>query len=121
MKKQTPVHKIRPDVEYMPPEDYELPAPKLVVTHDGPITYCPHEQIKIYPYHRIIQCSACSATLDPFEYLLAVGKQENSHLSHLRYLQIQSKQYTEEVEKLRKEVNKLKKVYAEKNTQTNEN
>lgn len=110
-KSKTPVHKIRPDVEYMPPEDYELPAPKLVVKHENDldVKYCPHEQIRIFPFHRIIQCNECGATLDPFDYLLAVGKQENNQLSHVKYLKIQAKQYTDEVEKLRLELKKLKK------------
>jgi hypothetical protein len=108
-KPKAPVHKIRPDVEYMPPEDYELPELKVIIAKDGPIEYCPHDQIKIYPHHRVIQCSHCGKSLDPFEYLLAVGKEENNQLTHVRYLKIQAKQYTEEVERLRLEVKNSRK------------
>jgi len=108
--KKAPVHKIRPDVEYMPPDNYELPGPKLVVANDHPNNkFCSHERIRIFPYHRIIQCNACGATLDPFDYLLTIGMQENNQLSHLKYLKIQARQCEKELEKLKSEIKAVKK------------
>jgi hypothetical protein len=94
----------------MPPEDFEPPELKIVITNDKPdYRYCTHEQIKIFPHHRIIQCSECGARLDPFEHLLAVGRKEGNQLSNITYLSAQVKRYSEEIEKLKKEILKLKK------------
>jgi len=97
-------------VEYMPPENYEPPGLKLIIANDKPDNkFCPHEQIKIYPHHRIIQCSSCGATLDPFEHLLAAAKQEGNQLTHLNYLRHQVKRLQEDEEKLKKTIAKLRK------------
>lgn len=107
--KQPPVIKIRPDVEYMPPENYEPPELKIIVAQDSPLGYCPHDQIKIYPHHRVIQCSRCHANLDPFEHLLVVGRKEGNQLSNISHLTYQVKALQEEAEKLKKEIAKLRK------------
>jgi hypothetical protein len=110
MDPQAPIIKIRPDVEYMPPENYEPPELKAIVAKDDPgIGFCPHEQIKIFPHHRVIQCSNCNATLDPFEHLLSVARKEGNQLSNITYLQHRVKHYSEEIEKLKKEILKLRK------------
>jgi hypothetical protein len=105
---ETPVIKIRPDVEYMPPENYEPPELKIVIQDEANKKYCPHEYIKIYPHHRIIQCAECRATLDPFDHLVAVGRREGNQLSNLKYLQLQVKRLQEEEEALKKAITKLR-------------
>lgn len=106
--KKSPIIKIRPDVEYMPPHDYEPPELKIVIAPDPNMKFCPHDQIKIYPHHRLIQCSDCGITLDPFDFLLQVGQKEGNQLSNLRYLNHQVKQLQEEETKLKASISKLK-------------
>lgn len=104
-----PVVKIWPDVEYMPPEDYELPEMKIVIANDDPNKkYCPHDRIKIFPHYRVIQCAECNATLEPFDYLLSVGRLENNELSSIKYLKNQLKRLQQEEEEHKKTVAKLR-------------
>lgn len=110
MDKPTPIVKIKADVEYMPPENFEPPELKLIVTDDAPShQFCPHDQIKIYPHHRLIQCSNCKATLDPFDHLLMVGRKEGNQLSNITYLTYRLKALNEDIEKLKKQIQKLRK------------
>lgn len=109
MENKTPIVNIKPDVVYMPPENFEAPGLKIVIAPDPIIKFCPHDQIKIFPHHRLIQCNNCGITLDPFDYLLDVGKKEGNQLSNIVYLNHRAKQLTEEVDRLQKEIKYLKK------------
>lgn len=109
MENKTPIIKIRPDVEYMPPENYEPPELKIIIKPDANKKYCPHDQIKIFPHPRLIQCSNCGTTLDPFDHLLSVGLKEGNQLSNITYLSNRVKQLSEDVERLKKEILRLRK------------
>lgn len=103
------VIKIRPDVEVMPKEDYESPELKIVIAKDeGSHKYCPHEHIRLFEHHRIVQCSDCGARLDPFDHLLKVGRQEGNKLSEITWLTYQIKNLTKDRDDLKKEISKLK-------------
>lgn len=106
---ETPIIPIKPDVQYMPPENYEPPELKIVVAPDPVTKFCSHDQIKIFPHHRLIQCSNCGITLDPFDYLLAVGKKEGNQLSNITYLKHQVKRLQDEEARLKKSIIYLKK------------
>ncbi len=106
---QTPVVRIRPEVEYMPPENYEAPELKIIVVKDEQAKkYCPHDHIKVYQHHRAILCADCGAQLDPFDHLVAVGLSENGQLSSLKYLRVQVKRLQEEEEALKQSITKLR-------------
>ena len=106
---KTPIIKLKPDVEYMSPENYEPPELKIIVTEKEPIKFCPHDQIKIHPHHRVIHCSNCNATLDPFDHLLRVGLMEGNTLTNITWLKHQVKRLQEEEEKLKKSIAQLRK------------
>jgi hypothetical protein len=103
------VLKITPirEVEVMPKEDYEAPELKIAVSDDRH-KFCAHEHIKLYEHHRLVQCSDCGATLDPFEHLLTVGKKESGQLSHLTWLRYHVKHLEQDAETLKREISKLK-------------
>lgn len=105
---KTPVIRINPDapdIEVTNPDDYEPPEIKLAVEEPEAQKYCLHEQIRIFPRHRLIQCRACHATLDPFDYLLQMGKQECNYNQYIKSLVIQSKSLEKELGEVRKELN----------------
>jgi hypothetical protein len=102
------VIKIRPDVEVMPKEDYESPELKAVIVKEDHSKFCPHEHIRIFEHHRLVQCSDCGASLDPFDYILSVGRQEGNKLSEMTWLKYQIKNLTEERDVIKKEISKLR-------------
>lgn len=84
-----------------------IPAPQLQVA-PGPKPYCKHEHINIYKYHRTIYCKDCGATLDAFDWVLAMGKQEEMQFSNLKWLEWELKRKREEMERLEKDIKNLK-------------
>lgn len=96
-----------PDVVVMPKDDFEMPELKIVLAKEEFRPFCPHDQIRIFEYYRIVECYNCGERLDAFDYLLSVGKKENNKLSELRWLSYQVKHKNEEIEKLKKETAKL--------------
>jgi len=96
-----------PDVVLMPKEDFEMPELKIILPKEEFRPFCPHDKIRIWEYHRIVECYGCGERLDPFDYLLNVGKKENNKLSELKWLGYQVKHKNEEIEKLKKEISKL--------------
>lgn len=113
MKRENKVIKINddvPDVIIMPAKEYEDPELKIVFIEakEEPTKYCAHERIRIWKYHRLIQCFNCGQTLDAFEYLVMIGTFENNKASHLKNLHYEVKWKLEEIEQLKKQIAKLK-------------
>jgi hypothetical protein len=110
MPKKTPVINIKPaDIEVMNPDDFEAPELFIVVDEPTGQKFCAHEQIRIFPHHRLIHCRDCQAVLDPFDYMLKAGRLSHNFLSHMKYLKIQMDRMVKEEEQLRKLYNSLKK------------
>lgn len=104
---KAPVIKIRPDIEIMPPEDCEPPELKIAVVENHE-RYCEHGFIKVFPHHRVVSCAECGAILDPFDYLLLVGKLEIHKLSNVKYYKKEVERLVEQIEILKEEKSRLK-------------
>lgn len=88
-------------------EDYEPPEVKIAIS-DNRHEFCAHETIKIFEHHRIVVCRECGAKLDPFTWLLDMGKRESGVASGLPFLKYQYSHMEKEIESLRNQLSKLK-------------
>lgn len=95
-------------VHIIPPDEYELPEPQLTLEPDPVKRYCPHAHVRIYQHYRVIKCADCQATLDPFDFLVQKGQQEQCAFSNIKMLHWEKKRKEEEIENLKKEISKLK-------------
>lgn len=102
MEKSTPVIKINPDIEVMNPDDFEEPEMYVVVAKDEPLAFCDHQEICIYPHHRLIECRKCKKRIDPFDYILNAGRQSYNFVSHMKYLKMQMDRMINEEQDLAK-------------------
>lgn len=94
-------------IRVIPKEELELPEMAIVI-EEKPGPYCPHEQVKAFPFYRILQCVRCGKQLEPFDYILHLGNKERNLQSNLRILHYEVKHKKEEKEKLENEIKKLK-------------
>lgn len=102
-----PVIPLNNIVHVVPKEDLQLPEMAVVIEEQrGP--YCPHEQIKVWPFYRVVECLKCKQRLDPFDYLLRLGQEERNLQSNIYWLRREVKQLNEEKEQLKKQVTMLK-------------
>ncbi len=99
-----------PDVVLMPAEDFKMPELKIVVADDKEhVKYCRHDQVKIWKYHRTVQCANCGASVDPFEWLLNIANFQAGQVSQLKWLHNEVKWKTEEIESLDRKIRERKK------------
>jgi hypothetical protein len=102
--KTIPLDNVVRVIEY---DEDNVPAPQLeIAAHPKP--FCPHEHINIFEYHRKIYCKDCGATLDPFDWILAMGKREGQQFSNLKWLNWELTRKKEEMARLEKEMKNLK-------------
>lgn len=96
-------------VNVIPKDDEEIPEPHILVNHEGENKkFCPHDHINIYQYHRKIFCKDCGAALDPFDFLVRVGNNEDSQFSNRIWLKYQIRSLEEDKERLFKDIVNLK-------------
>jgi hypothetical protein len=94
-------------IRVIPKEELELPE-MAVVIEEKPGPYCPHEQVKAFPFYRTLQCVRCGKTLEPFDYIMHLGSKERNLQTNLRILHYEVKHRQEEKAKLEKEISYLK-------------
>lgn len=90
-------------VSDLPENLMQIDPPKV-----GAVFYCQHEAIRIDPHERLVFCSRCDATLDPFNFLLNNAVTVRSAWENFKQAKLKVSDLHERIESLTKEERRLK-------------
>lgn len=103
MDKVVPLNNI---VTVIPKEDLEVP--ELTIAIEEPKGYCGHENVRVYPFYRRVNCRECQAVIDPFDWIMKLGQEERNLHSNLYWLKREIKNLQEDKKRLQKDITNLK-------------